>query len=189
MMISLFGNSINGLNHRAWVQNLQKSLDAVAMQLKVYRFREYRLVVGFKEYRIRVPIIDDDQGKVLCWPAGMLRRRPYPLAVYLFAVCVYVTSELSMRETATLARSQFGLDRFSHSTISRSKSKLLCLLATYEQEFPPIDSDADCSGNLNATSSLLQRLRLMLQEIRLDPFHHAEKLALHFFLRYQAFLL
>lgn len=185
MMISLLGNLINGLDHKSWTKNLQTFLDVFAVQSGIKRFREYRLLLDHKEYPIRIPILDEDGDYTLYWPAGLLRRRAYPLAVYLFAVCIYLTGGLSMREAAAVTRKQFGLERFSHSTISRTKKKLFDLLENFILEFPELPTASDTLQE----SSLVKRLRRMLEGMLIDPFFHAENLALRFFHRYQVFLM
>ncbi len=182
MIITLVGGSING-SQRNWVKSLQNHLDAVAKLLNANFFREYRLVLDYKEYKIRVPIIKDTHVPVLLWPGGLLRRRPYPLAVYLFAVCMYLAGGVTMREAATQTRKQFGLDKFSHSTLSRARKKLLQLLLDHQSEFTVLESECD------EHSSLLARLTHMLKGIISQPFFHSVQLAYHFYQRYQIFML
>lgn len=182
MMISLLSSQINEVNSKLWVENVQAFLDAFARQSTITKFREYRLILNHKEHRIRVPIVEEAEDYTLYWPAGLLRRRPYPLAVYLFAVCIYLAGGLSMREAALITRKQFGLATFSHSTLSRTKRKLFDLLQNFAEE-PPI------SASSTEDTSLVCRLRRMLDGLTANPFTHAEKLALHFYHQYQVFLL
>lgn len=186
MIITLLPVWINGQNHKTFVKNLQANLNAVAAKLGIFRFREYRIILDFKEHILRVPLITEKGSKQLLCPAGLLPRRRYPLAVYLCAVSIYAAGGLSMRKVAVLTRKMFGLDQFSHSTISRSRKKLLSLLASTVH---PLDADDSPCSNKTYARSLLQCLRELLQDIPQDPFFYTEKIALHFFRTFKVFLL
>lgn len=179
MIITLLPLQINGQTSKTFIKNVQGALDSMAEALGVFRFREYRVDLYFKEHILRVPLTTEDGLKKLLFPAGLLPRRRYPLAVYLCAVSIYSAGGLSMRAVSLLIRRMFGLDKFSHSTISRVQKKLLLLLAS----LPPHKAD------IIDTSSLLEHLRELLKDILRDPFSQTERLALHFFQAYQVLLL
>ena len=189
MIIALFDQPINAHSSKSWVQGLQGSLDDAAKHLGVTSFREYRLVLDYKEHVIRVPLVKEGQARALLWPAGMFGRRSYPLAAYLFAVCTYIAGGLSMRQVALITRKQFGLDQFSHSTICRAKKRLLRHFGDLKGEclFDPLSSSG--KNHPPMTNSLIGLLRELLDGVLKEPFLHGERLARYFFLRYQVFLL
>lgn len=177
------------MNPKEWIKSLQDFLNEAAKQLNVHRFKEYYLEVDFKLYEILIPIIDGEQTKIWLWPAGLISRRKYPLAVYLLSVAIYQTSNYSMREVAKLIRKEFGLERFSHSTISRARKSLLTLLTAFEEEFNQDNQDPGLVPKKKNPTPLHLRLCRMLKDVLQDPLHETEQLAFHFFKRYQRFLL
>ena len=66
---------------------------------------------------------DDKKNIVIC-PSIKLPNRKYPVYVYIYAVILYLSSGLSMRKVALKVRTKFGLENFSHSTLSRVLNKL-----------------------------------------------------------------
>lgn len=191
MIISLFyhiSNNIEPANWTLWVQNLQKHLNLIANQHKIHRFREYHFELGFKLHKVYLPIVDDGEGSYLLWPAGLVRCRKYPLAVYLFAVSIYLNSDLSMRKVAVLTRKQFGLQNFSHSTISRTLGSLAQLVNDFGQE-PTEIQDAPPKKTCKLHSTLQLRLASFLKDIPKNPFLYAQKLAFQFFHLHQILML
>lgn len=91
--------------------------------------RRYCLSFKSHEYDLRVPVLTPASGCIshplVLWPSEKLPRRKYPASAYLFAVSLYLSSQLSMREVAERTRQKFGLEKFSHSTLSRALKKLL----------------------------------------------------------------
>jgi hypothetical protein len=78
-----------------------------------------------RELQLICPMLKSPaKEKVVLWPAIKLPYRKYPVYVYLYAVALYLSSDLSMRDVAAKVRNLFGLDKFSHSTVSRSLKKL-----------------------------------------------------------------
>lgn len=63
-------------------------------------------------------------GNVALWPSIKLPFRKYPVYVYLYSVALYLSTDLSMRDIAGVVRHKYGLDKFSHSTVSRALKKL-----------------------------------------------------------------
>ena len=91
------------------------------------KYKEYKISYNYHDYILKCPIIktsiNSDETSVLL-PSFKLPRRKYPVFVYLYAVTLYLYSEISMRKVAALVCKRFGLKNFSHSTISRSLKKL-----------------------------------------------------------------
>lgn len=84
----------------------------------------YRLVLNFREIQVECPVILRDKHPVaVVLPAFKLPYRPYPCFVYLFAVALYLTG-VPMRKAAMVTGKKFGIPGFSHSTISRSFSRM-----------------------------------------------------------------
>lgn len=89
------------------------------------RNASYKLFISNRELRLVCPMLRNWQHKnIVLWPAFKLPFRKYPVYVYLYAVALYLSSDLSMRGTADHVRNKFGLDNFSHSTVSRALKKL-----------------------------------------------------------------
>jgi len=58
---------------------------------------------------------------VIVVPWYLIPGRPYPIQVYLFACRLYSTDPgIGQRGVAKATRAQFKLEKFSHSTVSRS---------------------------------------------------------------------
>jgi len=86
------------------------------------RKNSYKLYINNRELQLKCPIIKDpDHKNVVIWPAIKLPHRKYPVYVYLYAAALYLSSNLSMRNVAAKVRNIFGLDKFSHSTVSRNQ--------------------------------------------------------------------
>jgi hypothetical protein len=88
------------------------------------RKRIYKLQLNNRELQLECPLFKHPEANVVLWPACKVPYRKYPVYVYLFAVALYLSSNLSMRSVAAKVRQQFGLTRFSHSTLCRALQKL-----------------------------------------------------------------
>jgi len=64
----------------------------------------------------------------IVWPSFKLPNRSYPVFVYLYAAALYLSSGESMRDTAERVIKFFGLETFSHTTISRFLRKIYLTL-------------------------------------------------------------
>ena len=85
----------------------------------------YKFFISNREFRLVCPLIKTgNQANVVLWPSIKLPFRKYPVYVYLYAVALYLSSDLSMRQVAAKTRQEFSLDKFSHSTLSRALKKL-----------------------------------------------------------------
>lgn len=85
----------------------------------------YKLYINNRELQLECPMLKHPQHKnIVLWPASKLPYRKHPVYVYLYAVALYLSSNMSMRSVAAKVRKQFGLDSFSHSTLCRTLQKL-----------------------------------------------------------------
>jgi hypothetical protein len=106
----------------------------------------YKLHLYNREFQLECPMFKHPEENIVLWPASKIPYRKYPVYVYLFAVALYLSSNLSMRRVAAIVRQHFGLATFSHSTLCRVLQKLTGnipeLLALTDQdhgeETPPI---------------------------------------------------
>ena len=90
------------------------------MLKKTKTYKEYQITFNHKEITVFCIVYRDDNNVSYAYiPSYILPRRAYPVAVYLYAIALYLSSKLSMRETAAIVKKKFGLATFSHSTISR----------------------------------------------------------------------
>lgn len=96
-------------------------------------------------------IKDSHQKTIVIWPAIKLPNRKYPVYVYLYAAALYLSCNLSMRNVAAKVRNIFGLDKFSHSTVSRSLKKLAVIVDDLFRLMAadiPEYNDISCRDNL-----------------------------------------
>lgn len=91
--------------------------------------KQYRLVLHYRQFTIESPILLMDDGSYrIIWPSFKLPYRPYPVFVYLYAAAWYLSSGESQRATAEKVMHFFGLETFSHTTISRFLRRLYPIL-------------------------------------------------------------
>jgi len=85
----------------------------------------YKFNYENRELRLECPLIKNSSGKniVLC-PAIKLPFRSYPIYVYLHAIAMYLSTNMSMREVAKKIRQEYQLETFAHTTLSRALRKL-----------------------------------------------------------------
>lgn len=87
--------------------------------------KQYLMVLHYRQITIECPILLMNDGSYqIVWPSFKLPNRPYPVYVYLYAAAWYLSSGESMRVTAQKVIRAFGLETFSHTTISRFLRKL-----------------------------------------------------------------
>ena len=85
----------------------------------------YKVFIDNKEKQLICPMLkSDDKKNIVICPSIKLPNRKYPVYVYIYAVILYLSSGLSMRKVALKVRTKFGLENFSHSTLSRVLNKL-----------------------------------------------------------------
>ena len=85
----------------------------------------YKLFINHRELQLECPLLKHPQHKnIVLWPADKLPYRKYPVYVYLYAVALYLSTDLNMRSAAAEVKKTFGLDGFSHSTLCRTLKKL-----------------------------------------------------------------
>jgi hypothetical protein len=91
--------------------------------------KHYRMIINYRQFVLECPILLRTDGQYqIIWPSFKLPNRPYPIYVYLYAAAWYLSSSESMRTTAQKIIPTFGLETFSHTTISRFLSKLYQVL-------------------------------------------------------------
>ncbi len=107
----------------------------------------YKLFINHREFQLECPLLKHSQCKnIVLWPALKLPYRKYPVHVYLYAVALYLSTNLDMRSAAAEVKKTFGLDGFSHSTLCRTLKKLrgspfefpLTTSGISEDEEPPL---------------------------------------------------
>ena len=101
----------------------------------------YKLSLDNRDIRLVCPMLKTSCEKnVALWPSIKLLFRKYPVHIYIYSAALYLSSDLTMRETAYHVRQKFGLENFSHSTISRALKKLSDivdeLLDLWEKDIP-----------------------------------------------------
>ncbi len=91
-----------------------------------YEYKEYKITINYHEYYLLCPQLKLPSVRlpVIICPSLIIPRKKYPVYVYLYAVALYLTSNLSMRKVAIEVKKKFGLETFSHSTLSRTLKKL-----------------------------------------------------------------
>ena len=109
----------NRINSNETLENL--SSGGLTRRRKV----TYKLFINHRELQLECPLLKHPQHKnIVLWPADKLPYRKYPVYVYLYAVALYLSTNLSMRSAAAEVKKTFGLDGFSHSTLCRTLKKL-----------------------------------------------------------------
>ena len=101
--------------------------------------RAYKLDCGQIELEVDCLEIRDqeDMGKAgyLIIPEFLIPGRPYPIYIYLYAVATYCYNpRMGQREAAKRTRERFGLETFSHTTLSRALKKLERLMKKNKNE-------------------------------------------------------
>jgi hypothetical protein len=132
MIITLTSHEIN-IDIDNFSCNLESEVlnKLVSENLSRKKTASYKLFINNRELRLVCPLLKNEQSKnVVIWPSFKLPFRKYPVYVYLYAVALYLSSDLSMRNTASFVRNAFRLDKFSHSTISRALKKLSTIVDT-----------------------------------------------------------
>ena len=93
--------------------------------------RRYKVTVDYREYEIVCTEIwkkGDTEHSVII-PAFLIPHRRYPLDVYVYAINLYCSEpEKGQRAAAKATKKHFGLDKFSHTTISRSMKTMSQIL-------------------------------------------------------------
>lgn len=85
----------------------------------------YKFFINGHEKQLICPMLNFHNRKnVVLWPSIKLPFRKYPVHIYLYAVALYLTSGMNMREAALKVCQTFKLESFSHSTLSRVLKKL-----------------------------------------------------------------
>lgn len=107
----------------------------------------YKININNKDYQLSCPLINiKDCPKVVLWPSVKLPFRKYPVYVYLYAAVLYLSTSKSMRTVANEVKKLFGLETFSHSTLSRTLKKLKMEVDTLQEAMPSVVGS--CAGNI-----------------------------------------
>jgi len=130
--------------------------------------RTYALFLHRRQLQLVCPLLKSGDGQtIVLWPAIKLPFRKYPVYVYLYATVLYLSSDLSMRATAAQVRRHFGLDTFSHSTVSRALRKLSDIAGILSSLLPDSEPGMEESCPLIVRShwdnSRLDRYTLLLR--------------------------
>ena len=153
-------------------------------QLARRRNITYKFFISNRELRLVCPLLKTMANEnVVLWPSIKLPFRKYPVYVYFYAVALYLSSNLSMREAAARTRIQFGLDKFSHSTLSRTLKRLSGIVEELLNMSPDILIEKTASniktlfirkhwGNIkkNKYATLLQIFQSVLDKDKIIPF-------------------
>ena len=87
---------------------------------------------------------DKKKEDVLFVPDFLVPSRPYPIYVYLYAISLYCENPgMSQRKVAEATRKEFGLEKFSHTTVGRALKAFVSKQETEEEE----------AGNTEGTGS------------------------------------
>jgi len=126
MMISLINSQIN-IENELYCGIDKNYLDHIYdYELFSAKYREYKIVFAYREYILKCPVLSGNEiPPLVLIPSLKIPRKRYPVYVYLYAVTLYLSSSLSMRKICAEVRKIFGLETFSHSTLSRTLKKLI----------------------------------------------------------------
>jgi len=154
MIITFFDEAINHKNdglYSVFNETFLAELSSQGFLLK--KTITYKLSVNNYERNLICPLIRTESGNVtVIWPAFKLPFRKYPAYVYLYAVILYLSSDLSMRKVCTKVRKTFGIDGFCHSTLSRTLKKLSLEAEKLEDIANPQSNTASNSIEANPRS-------------------------------------
>lgn len=156
----------------------------------------YKFLIRGQEKQLKCPILKFPGRKnVALWPSVKLPNRKYPIYVYIYAAALYLSSKISMREAALRTRQKFGLESFSHSTLSRVLKKLSLdiydILSTLVLDLPTPDSPFVERPHWDAEKVLRHKKLLSLIEpvLKGNEIAFCSMLNYNFFNRSQKFLL
>lgn len=122
MIVTLINSEINIEDGKIFFQNAKLE----AQYGKIKKFRTYKINMNNFEYTLMCPeIVTVSSENTVFWPSFKLPYRKYPVYVYIYAAALYLSTNKSMRMVAADVKKKFGLEKFSHSTVSRCLKKLL----------------------------------------------------------------
>jgi hypothetical protein len=162
--------------------------------------RVYRLIINYRHFQIECPVSVENGIPVgIMMPAFKLPYRPYPVYVYLFAVIWYLANATSMRKAAKETRKKFGLEKFSHSTLSRVFSVLALKVNILDEMSQDESEKEDVQTYENSTLHVSSRLSeskkkaapvlfRILSPLLTNPYKGIE-LVYQFFIQYGALLI
>jgi len=157
------------------------------------------LFINSHEKQLICPMLKFPEKKnVVLWPSIKLPYRKYPVYVYIYGAAMYLTSKISMREAALKVRQKFGLESFSHSTLSRILRKLSLnireLLSIADLSSPPTDSSPPLIERTHWSvfqTSICKKLLLVIHPVlkKDNEIKFSSTLNYNFFNRTQKFLI
>jgi len=107
----------------------------------------YKININNKDYQLSCPLINiKNSSKVVLWPSIKLPFRKYPVYIYLYAVALYLSTNKSMRAVADEVKKLFGLEKFSHSTLSRTLKKLAVEVDVLQEVLP--SAEGSCAESI-----------------------------------------
>ena len=122
-------NEVNGYLDNVALSNLNIN-EYLHVKLLHYKFLTENILI------LICPMLKLKDGKkVVVWPSEKLHGRPYPVYVYLYAIAIYLTEDISMRKAVDKTRKKFKLATFCHSTLSRALKKLRQNIVQYFADF------------------------------------------------------
>ena len=126
MIITLVNEKINIFSDSFSITFKSEFIDELKSSSSLRRKTvSYKVFIDNKEKQLICPMLkSNDKKNIVICPSIKLPSRKYPVYVYIYAVILYLSSSLSMRKVALKVRTKFGLENFSHSTLSRVLNKL-----------------------------------------------------------------
>lgn len=130
LIITLMNEKINMENDSFYCTFSDETLNKLSSQnLMRRRNISYGFFINNRELKLVCPLLKTESAEnVVLWPSIKLPFRKYPVYIYFYSVALYLSSDLNMRDAAAKTRNQFGLDKFSHSTLSRALKKLSAIV-------------------------------------------------------------
>lgn len=90
------------------------------------KHKKYLIRINYRIYQIICPIMKNEKDEyVVVIPAFKYPNSNIPIFVHLYAIGLYLSYGESMRKVANKIKKIFGLETFSHTTISRTLKKMI----------------------------------------------------------------
>ena len=126
-----------------------------------YTYRRQKLEYKFNVVTIiYIQIYNPNTGlNISLVPWFLLKDRPYPIFVYLYAILHYFNSEQkSMQRSAMVTSAIFGVIKFNKSTLCRSIKAMKCLISDFQMESPLSVEESDIPSSEEIISRILDLL-------------------------------
>lgn len=156
-----------------------------------HKSRSYRLEFQYKDIIIECPIILNGQKPVgVIMPAFKFPYRHYPCFVYLYAVALYLANT-STRKAALKTKTQFGLEKFSHTTILRVLHALLPKVENLTRALDvPVAAQAESPSSVSGrwddeiSTKKSEELSKALMPVLANPKEYGVYLVYKYFMKY-----